>query len=212
MTHTHALLDWDCWIDRNPHPGDCGRWQGPGHVLPGASVGEEEGAEKARSTGTHASGRQGSHGSTRNPKASRCLICSAEGDWACLHCSKQRNTEQALDSQQSLLLMETSPKGLNICWGLCTKKGWQYVLLLIFSYTQKFTGLSNVYSSSAANLISTSDLPRCFSFLFFLCNKRLHSLKARDSHSNVSHFCAHRRETGELNEPISTVSFTERRG
>lgn len=86
MTHTHALLDWDCWIDRNPDPGDRGRWRGPGHVLPGASVGEEEGAENARSTGTNTLGRQGGHGSAKKPKVSWCLICTDEGDRACSHC------------------------------------------------------------------------------------------------------------------------------
>lgn len=173
MMHTHALLDWDCWIDRNPHPGDCGRCRGPGHVLPGASVEEEEGVEEARRMGALNSQQ------TRQPwerKQAQSLmafdlLCWRGPGLFTLLGNKHCYTEQALDSQQFLLLTETCPKALNICWGLCTKKRWQYVLLLIFLYTPKFPGLSNVYSLSAANLFFYFWLAMLFFFLVFLCNK-----------------------------------------
>lgn len=137
IMHTDALLDSDCWIDRNPYPGDCGRLQGPGHVLPRASVEEEKGLKKAKRMGVHTSQQ------TRQPwehkQAQRLvvfdLICSALLKRTRLVHAAQKQAvlhRTALNFHQFLLLMETSPKALNICWGLCTKKRWQYLLLLIF--------------------------------------------------------------------------------
>lgn len=129
------------------------------------------------------------------------LLCWRRPSSFVLLRSKQGYTDGMFGSQCFLLLMETSPRVLNLLRIVykvnVTISTASYIVLLKIS--RVFNGLL----LNCSQFIFLILIALLFFLPFSLCNRRgIHFWEARDFHSNVPQFCTNRREISGLKKAV----------